>query len=82
MKAFLQAAENQWGMQFVPGQLMEVRLADTPDPEPYYDEEQMKETFQSLEEETTIQLHCVFNLSNTYHLILCIKNQQTQNHMK
>ncbi len=53
MEAFLWMAEEWWGNHLVRGQLEEVGLIDTPDPQPYLGNQQTEKTFPTLEEEVT-----------------------------
>ncbi len=53
MEALLQAAEDLWGNRLVRGQLEEVGLIHTPDPQPYLDDQQTDKTFPTLKDEVT-----------------------------
>ncbi len=53
MKDFLRTAEERWGRHLARGQLEEVGLIDTPDTQPYLDDQQTDKTFPVLEEEVT-----------------------------
>ncbi len=53
MKAFLWTAEEQWSKHLARGQLEEVGLIDTPDTQPYLDDQQTDTTVPKLEEEVT-----------------------------
>ncbi len=53
MKTFLRMAEEQWGNRLVRGQLEEVGLIDTLDPQSYLENQQTDKTFPALKEEVT-----------------------------
>ncbi len=53
MKAFLITAEDWWGKCLARGQLEQVGLIYTLDPQPFMDKEQMDKTFPTLQEEVT-----------------------------
>ncbi len=53
MKDFLQTAKAWWGNHLVWGQLEEVCLIDTLDPQPYLNDQQTDNTFPALKEEVT-----------------------------
>ncbi len=48
-------AEERWGRHLIRGQLAEVGLIDTPDTQPYLDNQQTDKTFPILEEEVTLK---------------------------
>ncbi len=53
MKAFLRMAEEWWDRHLARGQLEEVGLIETPDAQPYLDDQQTDKTFPALKEEVT-----------------------------
>ncbi len=53
MKSFLWMAEERWDRHLARGQLEEVGLIDTPDTQPYLDNQQTDKTFPVLKEEVT-----------------------------
>ncbi len=73
MNAFLGIAEERWGNCLVRGQLEEVGLIDTPNPQPYLDNQQTDKTFPAVKEEVTpkagdeyIQASIMIPHSNTF----------------
>ncbi len=73
MKAFQWTAEEWWGNCLVMRQLQEVSLINTPDPQPYLDDQQTDKTFPALKEEVTpeagnkyIQASIMIPFNNTF----------------
>ncbi len=73
MEAFLWTAEKLWGICLARGQFEEVGLIDTPDPQPYLDNQQTEKTFPALKEAVTpkagdkyIQTSIMIPCNNTF----------------
>ncbi len=60
IKAFLWTAEEWWDNHLVRGQLEEVGLINTPDKQPYLDNQQIDKTFPALVKEVTPQAGDIF----------------------